>query len=187
MTDPGDVGADLTLLGHEHNGPVDHVETFPAPDGCTRVVFSTDEVTSLCPVTHQPDVSSVRISYVPAARCIESKSLKLFLWGFRDRHIFAEALAVEIADEVWETVRPEIGRGRGHPARPRRDRHRDPLLPSPLTIHRFWHHVVRSPTDDRGTRTVGALLLAPRRAVADRGSWDQNGWGVASGTTSCGR
>jgi 7-cyano-7-deazaguanine reductase len=97
---------DLTLLGRDHRAPVDHVETFPAPDGCTRVVFTTDEVASLCPVTGQPDISSVRIDYVPAARCIESKSLKLFLWGFRDRQVFAEALAVAIADEVWETVRP---------------------------------------------------------------------------------
>ena len=97
---------DLTLLGREHNGPVDHVETFPAPAGCTRVVFTTDEVNSLCPVTKQPDVSSVRIDYVPAERCIESKSLKLYLWGFRDREVFAEALAVEIADEVWNTAQP---------------------------------------------------------------------------------
>lgn len=98
---------DLTILGAERRGPVDHVETFPAPDGCTRVVFTTDEVTSLCPVTKQPDISSVRIDYVPAERCIESKSLKLFLWGFRDREVFAEALAVAIADEVWESARPE--------------------------------------------------------------------------------
>lgn len=98
---------ELTILGRERRGPVDHVETFPAPAGCTRVVFTTDEVTSLCPVTEQPDISSVRIEYVPAERCIESKSLKLFLWGFRDRKVFAEALAVEIADEVWETVAPE--------------------------------------------------------------------------------
>jgi 7-cyano-7-deazaguanine reductase len=97
---------DLTLLGRPHTGPVEHVETFPAPEGCTKVVFTTDEVTSLCPVTRQPDISSVRIEYEPDQRCIESKSLKLFLWGFRDRHVFAEALAVEIADEVWETVRP---------------------------------------------------------------------------------
>lgn len=97
---------DLTLLGREVRGPVDHVETFPAPEGCTRVVFTTDEVASLCPVTGQPDISSVRISYVPKDRCIESKSLKLFLWGFRNEHVFAEALAVAIADEVWETVQP---------------------------------------------------------------------------------
>ncbi len=97
---------DLTILGRDHRGPVDHVETFPAPVGCTKVVFSTDEVTSLCPVTEQPDISSVRIEYVPAQRCIESKSLKLFLWGFRDRKVFAEALAVAIADEVWESAAP---------------------------------------------------------------------------------
>lgn len=97
---------ELTLLGRDARGPVDHVETFPAPDGCTRVVFSTDEVTSLCPVTGQPDISSVRIDYVPAQRCIESKSLKMFLWGFRDREVFAEALAVAIADEVWESAAP---------------------------------------------------------------------------------
>ena len=96
----------LTLLGREHRGPVEHVETFPAPTGCTRVVFTTDEVTSLCPVTGQPDISSVRIDYVPDERCIESKSLKLFLWGFRDQHVFAEALAVAIADEIWATARP---------------------------------------------------------------------------------
>ena len=101
-----DTSDDLTLLGREHNGPVDHVETFPAPAGCTRVVFTTDEVNSLCPVTKQPDVSSVRIDYVPAERGIESKSLKLYLWGFRDREVFAEALAVEIADEVWNTAAP---------------------------------------------------------------------------------
>ena len=104
-SDPAD--DDLTLLGREHRGPVDHVETFPAPEGCTQVVFRTDEVASLCPVTAQPDISSVQIAYVPDQRCIESKSLKLYLWGFRDRHVFAEALAVEIADEVWETARPK--------------------------------------------------------------------------------
>ena len=96
----------LTLLGSEHRGPVEHVETFPAPPGCTRVVFTTDEVTSLCPVTGQPDISSVRIDYVPDERCVESKSLKLFLWGFRDQHVFAEALAVAVADEIWATARP---------------------------------------------------------------------------------
>ncbi len=97
---------DLTLLGQPTRGPVEHVETFPAPEGCTRVVFTTDEVASLCPVTRQPDISSVRIDYVPDQRCIESKSLKLFLWGFRDRHVFAEALAVEIADEIMSTAEP---------------------------------------------------------------------------------
>ena len=97
---------DLTLLGRTHHGPVEHVETFPAPEGCGRVRFLTDEVTSVCPVTGQPDISSVVIDYVPRERCVESKSLKHYLWSVRDRPVFAEALAVEIADEVWHTVRP---------------------------------------------------------------------------------
>jgi 7-cyano-7-deazaguanine reductase len=64
------------------------------------VRFLTDEVTSVCPVTGQPDISSVEIDYVPGPRCVESKSLKHYLWGFRDRAVFAEALAVEIATEI---------------------------------------------------------------------------------------
>ncbi len=92
--------SDLTVLGSTVRGPIDRLETFPAPATCTRVRFTTDEVTSMCPVTGQPDFSSVEIDYEPAARCIESKSLKLYLWSFRDRPIFAEGLAAAIAAEV---------------------------------------------------------------------------------------
>jgi 7-cyano-7-deazaguanine reductase len=46
------------------------------------------------------------IEYVPAELCVESKSLKLYLWRFRDQPVFAEALAVEIADEIWTSARP---------------------------------------------------------------------------------
>ncbi len=97
---------DLTALGRDVRAPREHVECFPAPAGCTRVRFTTDEVASLCPVTGQPDISSVLIDYEPDAHCIESKSLKLYLWSFRDRAVFAEALAVEIADEVALAARP---------------------------------------------------------------------------------
>ena len=68
--------------------------------------FSTDEVTSLCPVTGQPDISTVVIDYRPAGRCVESKSLKLYLWSFRDRKAFAEAIAGEIAAEVMRAAEP---------------------------------------------------------------------------------
>ncbi|MFI5906713.1 preQ(1) synthase [Dactylosporangium sp. NPDC051541] len=97
----------LTLLGSSVRGPVDHVESFPAPAHCTKVRFTTDEVASMCPVTGQPDLSSVEIVYVPRERCVESKSLKLYLWSFRDRKVFAEALAVEIATEIKRAVAPE--------------------------------------------------------------------------------
>ena len=60
----------------------------------------------MCPVTSQPDLSSIVIDYEPAAWCVESKSLKLYLWSFRDRTVFAEALAAEIADEIMTTAQP---------------------------------------------------------------------------------
>lgn len=98
---------ELTVLGHTVREPIEHVEVFPAPAHVTQVRFTTDEVSSLCPVTNQPDLSHVVIEYAPAAWCIESKSLKLYLWGFRDRAVFAEALAAEIAAEVMKTAAPQ--------------------------------------------------------------------------------
>ena len=98
---------DLTLLGQPVRQPVEHLECFDAPPSCTRVRFRTDEVTSMCPVTGQPDFSSVEIDYEPDQRCVESKSLKLYLWSFRDRQVFAEALAVEIATEVRRAAAPK--------------------------------------------------------------------------------
>lgn len=96
----------LTILGSTVRHPVEHLETFPAPAGCTKVRFTCEEVTSMCPVTEQPDLSTVTIEYAPAARCVESKSLKLYLWSFRDRAVFAEQLAVDIATEVQAAAGP---------------------------------------------------------------------------------
>jgi 7-cyano-7-deazaguanine reductase len=97
---------DLSVLGGTVRHPVEHLECFPAPANVSRVRFQTDEVTSMCPVTGQPDFSSVEIDYEPAARCIESKSLKLYLWSFRDQPIFAEGLAATIAAEVQRAAEP---------------------------------------------------------------------------------
>jgi 7-cyano-7-deazaguanine reductase len=99
-------GDDLSILGQPVRAPVEHLETFPAPAGCTRVQFTTDEVTSLCPITGQPDFSTVVIDYEPNQRCVESKSLKLYLWGFRDKAAFCEQLAVDIAAEVQRAADP---------------------------------------------------------------------------------
>lgn len=101
-----DATLNLSVLGRTVRHAIDHVECFPRPDGCTRVRFRTEEVSSLCPVTGQPDLSSVSIDYIPDARCVESKSLKLYLWSFRDRPIFAEALAAEIAAEIHSSAKP---------------------------------------------------------------------------------
>jgi 7-cyano-7-deazaguanine reductase len=101
---------ELSVLGQTVRHPIEHVEVFPAPANVTIVKFTTDELASMCPVTQQPDISTLVIEYVPQEFCIESKSLKLYLWGFRDRAVFAEALAAEIAEEVMATARPETVR-----------------------------------------------------------------------------
>ena len=102
--DPSTAG--LTILGTTVRAPVEHVECFPSPADVSTVRFSTDELSSICPVTHQPDLSHVVIEYEPVERCVESKSLKLYLWSFRDRAVFAEALAAEIAREIMTTAEP---------------------------------------------------------------------------------
>src|SRR5208337_3778916 len=71
-----------------------------------RVTMESDEVTSLCPVTGQPDWGTVIIEYAPRGLCIESKSLKLYLWSFREEGIFCEALADRIADDVFAACQP---------------------------------------------------------------------------------
>ncbi len=96
----------LHVLGSTVRHAIDHVEVFPAPEHVTTVRFTNDELTSMCPVTEQPDLSTVVISYEPDEWCVESKSLKLYLWGFRDRAVFAEALAAEIAGEIMTTAQP---------------------------------------------------------------------------------
>jgi len=67
------------------------------------VVFSTKELTALCPLTGMPDYYTLEITYVPDKKCIESKSAKLYFHSFRDAGMFIEALTNKIADD-WEEV-----------------------------------------------------------------------------------
>jgi 7-cyano-7-deazaguanine reductase len=75
------------------------VDTFPNP-GVARVELTSDELVSVCPLTDQPDFYVATIEYEPDALCLETKSLKLYLGGFRNECHFAEALAVRIRDDV---------------------------------------------------------------------------------------
>lgn len=93
-------------LGKDVREPIDDLDTFPAPEGLGTVVMTSDEVTSLCPVTGQPDYYQVEICYKPNALCIESKSLKLYLWHFRQQALYCEKLAVEIRDKVVAVCQP---------------------------------------------------------------------------------
>ncbi len=84
------------------------LETFPNPKpGRTyEIVFSTTEFTSLCPVTGQPDFATMTIRYIPNRRCIESKSLKLYLHSFRNVGSFAEAVTNRILDDLVRALAP---------------------------------------------------------------------------------
>ena len=94
------------FLGRPVSEPIDELDTFAAPKGLTTVTMTSDELTSLCPVTGQPDHYTVTIEYQPAGLCIESKSLKLYLWHFRTSAVFCEQLAVDIRKKVVDTIRP---------------------------------------------------------------------------------
>lgn len=87
----------------------DLLETFANrhPQRDYLVTFSTEEVTSLCPITGQPDYYEVRISYTPDARCIESKSLKLYLMSFRNTGVFAEEMANRILEDLVNAAGPK--------------------------------------------------------------------------------
>ncbi|MCA9981635.1 MAG: preQ(1) synthase [Anaerolineales bacterium] len=97
---------DFTKLGKAMNAPSKELETFPAPPHVTAVSFTSDELTSFCPVTEQPDFNTVVIEYAPDQLCVESKSLKLYLWSFREERIFGEGLASEIAGDIFDKLAP---------------------------------------------------------------------------------
>ena len=86
----------------------DCLETFanPHPDRNYKVTFNTREVTSLCPITGQPDFYSITITYIPEQHCLESKSLKLYLYSFRQSGMFAEDMANRILDDLVKACGP---------------------------------------------------------------------------------
>ena len=83
-------------------------ETFPnpRPGRDYSIVHTCPEFTSVCPVTGQPDFGTIRISYVPDRLCVELKSLKLYLFGFRNQGIFYEAVTNQILDDLVRALRP---------------------------------------------------------------------------------
>lgn len=84
------------------------LETFPnpAPQRDYEIEIVQPEFTSVCPMTGLPDFGTIRIVYVPDARCVELKSLKLWLVGYRNRGIFYEAATNEILDTLVAALLP---------------------------------------------------------------------------------
>lgn len=78
-------------------------EAFDAPN-VQNITFRALEFTAVCPKTGQPDFGQVEISYTPRHKCIESKSLKFYLWSYRDHGAFCESLAAQIADDIMWAI-----------------------------------------------------------------------------------
>jgi 7-cyano-7-deazaguanine reductase len=88
--------------------PTKSLESFsnPAPGRDYEIRFECPEFTCLCPRTGQPDFGTIRIRYVPDELCVELKSLKLYLWSFRDEGHFHEAVTNRILDDLVALLAP---------------------------------------------------------------------------------
>ncbi len=84
------------------------LQTFPNPNPGRgyEIYFECPEFTCVCPMTGQPDFATVRIRYVPEALCVELKSLKLYLWSFRQEGHFHEAVTNQILDDLVGLLSP---------------------------------------------------------------------------------
>jgi 7-cyano-7-deazaguanine reductase len=102
---------EFVALGHAGSQHYAGLETFPNP-GVTHVEMTSDELTAVCPITGQPDFYVATIAYEPAALCLESKSLKLYLSRFRNEGAFCEALAVQIRDDAAAALELDAGKVR---------------------------------------------------------------------------
>ncbi len=94
----------LTLPSH----PQKELETFPnpKPDRDYEIRFTCPEFTCVCPKTGQPDFATLTITYVPDRACVELKSLKLYLWSFRDEGHYHEDVTNRILDDLLESTSP---------------------------------------------------------------------------------
>jgi 7-cyano-7-deazaguanine reductase len=105
-TTDGDL-AGLTLLGRSAQ-PSKQLETFPNhhPGRRYLVTLESDEFTCVCPATGQPDFATITIKYIPDQRIVESKSLKLYLWSYRNEGVFHEHVTNTILDDLVAALDP---------------------------------------------------------------------------------
>ena len=100
--------AGLTLLGQTINHPSKQLETFPNqhPGRHYTVTLVCPEFTCVCPMTGQPDFATITIRYVPDQKIVESKSLKLYLWSYRNEGVFHEHVTNRILDDLVAALDP---------------------------------------------------------------------------------
>ena len=96
------------LTPRKVTAPQKTIDTFVNPQQKRdyEIRFDCPEFTCLCPMTGQPDFATIRISYVPGKLCVELKSLKLYLWSFRDKGAFHEAVTNRILDDLLAAISP---------------------------------------------------------------------------------
>lgn len=92
--------------------PTKTLETFPnpQPDRDYTIHMRIPEFTCLCPKTGQPDFAVLHLDYVPAKTCVELKSLKLYVWSFRNEGAFHEAVTNRILDDLVKATEPSFMR-----------------------------------------------------------------------------
>ena len=97
----------LTLLGRGSK-PIRKLETFPNhhPNRDYTVTLHTEEFTCVCPATGQPDFAKLTLQYIPDKKILESKSLKLYLWSYRQKGVFHEHVTNLILDDVVKVLNP---------------------------------------------------------------------------------
>jgi 7-cyano-7-deazaguanine reductase len=111
MTDRTARAVATKSLGREASATIETMatlETFPNrnPERDYTIEITCPEFTSLCPKTGQPDFATIRISYVPDRLCLELKSLKLYLFAYRDQGIFYEHVTNKLLDDFVAAVKP---------------------------------------------------------------------------------
>lgn len=114
---------DVSMLSHlgekntkyEFNVNPNVLETFhnKFPERNYTILFETDEHTSLCPKTGQPDFATIHIEYIPDLLCIESKSLKLYLFSYRNEGSFMESITNRILEDLVRCCKPRVMEVRG--------------------------------------------------------------------------
>ena len=92
--------------------PQKTLDTFPNPQPQRdyRIHMEIPEFTCLCPKTGQPDFATIELDYIPDRKCVELKSLKLYMWSFRDEGAFHEAVTNRILDDLAAATKPRYMR-----------------------------------------------------------------------------
>ncbi len=92
--------------------PSKNLQTFPnpAPQRDFHIHMEIPEFTCLCPMTGQPDFATLILDYIPEKTCVELKSLKLYIWSFRDEGCYHEAVTNRILDDLVQALKPRFMR-----------------------------------------------------------------------------